>query len=376
MVAGLLFLGWTAGIDAWDRREADRREVTAADLSIPSAVYDPPLVLDDTTHNGPTGPVALVFQGVRYRHGLVGAVDDPWIMVSAVTGDYRALNAPHLPERGDGEVTVSPDGTMLAWGWPGGVVVYDTHSGRVRQRPTELDEQPHDLVWSPDGSRLAFYADGVHVLDAITGELTAVPQLSQRPAQELSFGPEGDFLVVAAPDRLTTVQWDSGERRVVPADLGRVVDIRPAGETERLALLSDERFRRTIRLADLAPRGRVQVDRLVAEGMAVQDLIGWVGDGAVAVVALQLETGSLRAIYSISLTDGTSVELVALPGEGGTNWIDNSTLSVASALLDNVAPADEPQWPWDPRAKLSAVSIGVVLVLGSLLLRPPKTGRR
>ncbi len=373
--AVLAFLAWTSGVDAWDRRTAPGWEVDAAELAVPSQVYDPPLVLDDTAHNGPPGPVALVFRGQRYRHGLTGTVTAPWIAVSAATGEYRVVAASHVPAAGEGEVTVAPDGSALAWPWEGGVVVYDTSSGEAHELAGDVATPPRHLVWSPDGRWLAFSADGVRVLDTGSGRVTAVPDLPEPLARRLTFSTDGRSLVAASTDAVTVLDWRTSGRQRFPALLGRVVDVR-GGAGDKVATLSAGRFANPVRVVDPRPRG-VRVARVAGRDLSVRGLVGWVGTDAVAVIGLRLETGPLMAVYGMPVDGGAHDRLVLLPASGGTNWTSPATLSVASGLLDRVRDVEEPQWPWDPRAKLSAVTLATMFVLGSLLLRPPRQrGRR
>jgi hypothetical protein len=369
------FFGWTAGVDALQRDGADR-PVAGAELAVPSIVYDPPQVLADTEHNGPPGPVAIAFRGNEARHGLSDSSTDPWIVVSAATGDYRVLAAPHLPARGEGPLVVAPDGRALAWGWNGGVVVYDPVSGESRELAGELSERPRHLVWSGSGDRLAFYAGGAaQVLDAASGELTAVPGLSEQSERHLAFGPGGETLVASAPTGLSVVNWRSGQRQRIDAALGRVVGLRGGPESGRVAVLSIERFGNPVRVLDPGRRS-APVQRVAPERLFVQQLVGWLGDNAFAVVALSAQTGPLRTIYQVSVDDASYSSLVTLPDVDGTNWTDSSTMSVATGLLQTrVADLGEPNWPWDPRAKLSALVLVTFFLLGYLVLMKPRRWR-
>ena len=76
---------------------------------LPTVVENVPPTVPTADVYGPPGSVSMVYAGTEVAAGLSGRVDNPWIAISSVTGDYRALDLPDLPDPSAGAISVSPD---------------------------------------------------------------------------------------------------------------------------------------------------------------------------------------------------------------------------------------------------------------------------
>jgi len=95
----------------------------------------------------------------------------------------------------------SPDGTMLAFGMPGGTILVmpiddQGQTGDAARLDTPAGETPHCAAWAPDSSAVAFLDESALVIVPLAGE-------PQRIDIAISGG--GSFLIDYPPDR--AVQW-------------------------------------------------------------------------------------------------------------------------------------------------------------------------
>jgi len=80
-----------------------------------------------------------------------------------------------FPDRGDGEVQMSPDGRFVMTGGNGSVTVYDVATEKAT--PLELTGSVHDYGWTPDGHVVGARGSHVAVCDPADGSCTEVGEL-------------------------------------------------------------------------------------------------------------------------------------------------------------------------------------------------------
>jgi len=378
------FVAWQYGVPAFQRSQAVAAYSPSEDLAVPSQVYDPPPYVASTASVGPPGPVGLVFQGRSARDGLTGEVDDPWYAVSSRSGAYYRLEEPHLEEAPG--LYVGPQGTQVAWAWPGGIERYDTVSGETQEYAVGGAAMSGTLAWSPDSTRIAFGADPVRVLDVGTGKVT--PLALRLPADgptTPAWTADGDWVTAVNGDALDAVQVDSGRQRTLAlegedtaSDSGGFTgaDWNSGGElagVHRQVRLSRNVLRivRTPTLARGDTTARV-VDASPPQ-MAIEGFLGWGNTNEAVLTGLRAESGPIEQAVVLALQDNTLSSYMLFPGLG-KNWVGVSTVSVARDLLS--APSEDftqPTQPWSPLSKLMlCLLLAVFPTLYYLIARRPK----
>jgi hypothetical protein len=378
------FAAWQYGIPAYQRAQAVPAYSPSEDLALPSQVYDPPPYVASTDSVGPPGPVGLVFQGRSARDGLTGEVDDPWYAVSSRSGDYYRLEEPHLAQTP--KLYVGPQGTQVAWAWPGGIERYDSVSGETQSYAVGGSAMSGALAWSPDSTRIAFGADPVRVLDVRTGKVTPLPlRLPADGTTTPAWTPDGDWVTAVTGDALDAVRVDSGRRRTLALEGDDTAageggftgaDWNAGGElagVHRQVRLSRNVLRivRTPTLTGDATTARV-VDASPAR-MSIEGFLGWGNTNEAVLTGLRAESGPIEQAVVLALQDNTLSSYMLFPGLG-RNWVGVSTVSVATDLLS--APSEDyaqPTRPWSPLAKLMlCLLLAVFPTLYYLIARRPK----
>jgi len=374
LLGALSYLAVTVGVRSLAASAAESQAQEAArdgPGSLPAFVYNAEETVATTSGYGPPGPVSMVFAGTEVHTGLSGELEHPWIAISGHTGAYRALDAPHLPAAAeDGAVSVSPDGSAMAWGWAGGVVVYDAVTDQDRELSAALGPRPATGEFSPDGKRLLVWDETLRVIDIASGEVVAtLAGVGQSAARHAVWTPDGKALTYVARRRLVTADWRQGTQSAVPAPLAQDATLAWAPTGNRLAAARSDAGVVVVDVFDVSASGRVErVDTLSPDGYALQRLLGF-SDSHVSVIALRLDTGALERIYRLAVDGEAMTELAQLPGPG-LNWVDSSTLRVATQALANGSDRyEEPRWPWSDRAKLTTSALVVLLLLGLYLTR-------
>jgi WD40 repeat protein len=362
------YLASTAGLRSLASSPASAATVPA---KVPEFVYNPPETVPTTADYGPVGPVSLVFAGTKVRTGLIGEQDNPWIAVSSQNGAYRAVSAPHRPDPRPGAVTVSPDGTAMAWGYAGGVVLYDA----VHDTSRELGGVAVDPVmgrFSPDGRHLAVYDGALRILEVGSGQVVAtLSGVSERAAHQAVWTPDGAALTYLDGGTVVTQEWRSGRRTAVDAPIPPDATLAWQPSGKQLAAMVEVRGVRSVEVFDVAPDGVLtHAGKASPDKYAQQRLLGFTGDTEVTVSALSIDTGTLPFIYAMSTVDDSPpTQVMQLSGSG----IDWDTLEVAAAPLANgSARFREPNWPVSDPAKLVASILVTVIALGLYLTRRPR----
>lgn len=365
----LLYLGSTYGVAAW---HASRTSVESGVGTLPSLIKNSPDTVPTTSEYGPVGSVSVVFAGTDVRQGLLGRVDDPWIAMSAQSGEYRALIAPDLPAPAPGAVVSSPDGTRLAWVGGSGVIVYDTVTAESEELP--VPQASAVGAFSPDGSQLLAYAvEGMVVVDAATGEsLATVDAPADAPARA-AWRPDGSAVDVVLGSELTTVEVASGDVSTQPTELAETAALAWSPTGDRLVSLQENSGAQRLFLSEVGGDGSVGAPtRVDTAGLAIDRLLAFSGDRTVAVIALQLQSGSLEQIVDVPLDGRSATGLTGLPARG-ENWVGTPTLAVASEnLFTGSTEFDDPAWPWSYTARLVGCIVFALFLLGLYVTRRPR----
>ncbi len=377
------FVAWQYGIPAYQRSQTVPAYSPSEDLALPSQVYDPPPYVADTASVGPPGPVGLVFQGLSARDGLSGVVDKPWYAVSSRTGAYYRLEAPHLEQAS--RLYVGPQGTQVAWAWPGGVERYDTMTGETRAYAVGPSAASGALVWSPDSTRIAFGADPVSVLDVHTGKVTSLPlRLPTDAATSPAWTPDGRWVTAVAGDSLDAVEVGSGRQRTIAlhgddaaAATGGFAGAawNSAGDlagVHRQVQLS-RNVLRIVRTPSLTGTGTARVSDASPPQMAIEGFLGWGNSNEAVLTGLRAESGAIEQAVVLALQDNTVSPYMLFPAPGG-NFAGVSTVSVAQDLLSQTSTAFErPARAWSPFSKLMlCLLLAVFPTLYYLIARRPK----
>jgi len=378
LVATLLgvtsYLASTVGMRALRSSETAAAPTTAG--NVPEFVYSPPETVPTTADYGPVGPVSVVFAGSKVRTGLTGDMKNPWIAVSAHTGEYRALSAPHRPQPRRDAVAVSPDGTTLAWGFDEGLVLYDPVADEAREL-TGTGANPMVGPFSPDGRHLLLLADGsVDVLDVEAGEVVAtLSGVDEAAARQAVWTPDGTALSYVSGGRLVIHEWETDSRSSTRAPIApdATLSWRPSGG--QLAATREVRGVRSVLVLNVTEDEPPRLARTVSpDHYAQQELLGYTSDNRVTVTALTIETGTLPLVYTMSTVDTAQpMQVMQLPGGG----VDLDTLEVAAEpLAAGSAAFEEPSWPASDLAKLTGSILVTVFVVGLYLTRRPGRQRR
>ncbi len=364
----LLYLASTAGYAAW--RGGDSAPVSGRGY-LPSVLENAPEAVPTTDVYGPPGPVAVVYAGTDVDDGLTGAVERPWLTVSAVTGDYRALVAPGLPLPAAGAMSTSPDGTRLAWAGPDGVVLYDTGTGESRTAAFDAV----DVVgpFSSDAGLVAVHADGVRLVDVASGEVVAEAPADPRAVAGAAWRPDGSGLDLVVSGELLTLSPD-GTSRTQPTTIPAAAELAWSPQGDRLADLRNEGGTHRLYVSELRSDGRVApAERVEVPGISLQHLFGFSGERSIAADAFVLESGSVERVLDVSLDTGSTSDLTTLPAPG-PNWVDASTVSVASDTLRRGSYEWPSQlWPWSYAARLAACALLMFFLFGLYVTRRPRT---
>jgi hypothetical protein len=368
------FVGWQEGVPAFQRSQPVPAVSSSETLALPDQVYDPSPYAPATDEWGPPGPLSLVFRGRIASEGFTGEVADPWYAVSARDGGYGRLAAPHLDEA-TGRLSLSPDGTEVAWMWPGGVATYDTMTGQSTTRPVPGVSASTPLVWAPDSEMLAVGTDPVRLLRP-GGALVELP-LRSADADAPAWTPDGRAVTLTRGDAILSFTLDESTR-TVRASVGvlRMPEWNAGGE---LAGVHPERTGNVLRVVDPGGRAgrragaRADVVDESPEDVVMSGFWGWVDDDEVVLTGLRPQTGSIEQAIWVSLTSGSSDTFTQLP-TAGDNWVGLSTVSVARDLLKQpTQPFESPIQPWAPTAKLLlCLLVAVFPTVYYLIARRPR----
>lgn len=343
---------------------------------LPSFVHDPPRTVKTTDEYGPPGPVSMVFAGDVVDSGLTGTLGQPWIAVSSLTGDYRALVAPHLPEPHADAMAASPDGRLLAWAHEDGLVLYDAVRDDARELPLGAGAPVHIGQFSPDSRRITAYGGGVlYVVGVQDGDvLGELPDVDDRSARQAVWTPDSTGLTYVADGRLVTRPWRGGPAEHAPTGIERAatLDWHPSGG--RIAAVQTAGTGNEIRLFDVRADGSLEpAGALSREAYSMQRMLGFSSETTVSAIGLGLGTGPLPQLYRMSTESPIATDVTQFPAEDRVL----ATLEVAAGPLQNGSSSfPEPDWPIRDLSKLVISVVAAVFVAGMAFTRRPRQQRR
>lgn len=374
--AVLIFTALTVGLDLLARNDAESGASDPGPRRVPDEVFRAPARIRTTDTSGPAGPVAVAFLGTEVRSGFFGNDPWPWIAISATTGDYRVLSAPHLPSARDGRVAVCPTGDRMAWAWEGGVAIYDTRADETTEVTSGVEGVGRHLRWSADCTQLVFVGSGVRRIDAESGEVDDVPiEPAERQAGTLEWTPDGSAMNYVDGSELVTVRIGSGETSRIDLGMPGVVDIAWHADGARLAAFQATQHGNRLQIFDLSA-SRLRRETVTTRHLSMQRMIGWCDDRGVAVTGLRFGTGAMESIEQVDVDDGTYTQLTRLPW-AGENWVSADTMSVAAdTLTQPPADVDQPSWPWDIRSRLVITLLVTMVPLAYYFTLLPRRIRR
>lgn len=343
---------------------------------MPATVENAPPTVGTTSEFGPVGTVSMVFAGTTVEQGLFGTVDPAWLAISARSGTYRALSAPDLPEARAGAVAVSSSGDLLAWATGDGLQIYDPVTDETRDLPLEGARSVGHF--SPDATMLTVNADGLRVVELASGDVVAEADGTPLAAPErAAWRPDSSAVDYVAGDRLVTLPADGDEPTTRPTPFAAAATLAWAPTGDTLVGLQDVGGTTRLLAATVADGGLlrdpVQVD---TAGLSLQRLLGFSGDGTVAVSAFLLDSGPVERVLDVPLDGGTAVDVATLPSPG-ENWVGTRTLAVTEeALRAGSTDFGSVVWPWSHLARLVACALVGLFGLGLWLTRRPRRSRR
>lgn len=364
-----LYLASTMGVAAW---HASRAAPLPGAGALPAVVENAPDSVPTTGEYGPVGGVSLVFAGTEVRDGLLGALEHPWIAVASHTGEYRAIEAPDLPAPGPAVMSTSHDGNLLAWPTGDGLVVYDAVTGESAQ--LDVDAIDHVGAFSPDGSLLLTQGEKLDVVDVASGDVLASAAAGADALGLAAWRPDSSAVDFVTGDELTTLGVPDGDVTTQPTDIPAAASLAWSPNGRRLVSLRQVEGAKRLFVSALGRDGILsESDPVATEGIALDRLLGFSGDQTVAVVAYQLESGSVERILDIHLDGRSPSDLTILPPPG-ENYVDTSTLAIA---MDNLVAGstnyDDQVWPWSYTARLVSCILFMLFLLGLYVTRRPRT---
>lgn len=363
VVLGLVAVAGWAGVQLVGDPEPP--VVDSEMLGLPDEVFMPPDHIDVLEEGDPFEPVALVLGGAARQSWWSGSTSLVAAVVGAETGSYRLLDLPELAAPAStGEVSLSNDGTLLAWTEQGVAHTWSVTSGDVSRVPmpsgVAVSSAPEV---SPDGSQVALQTERslgtrIVVVDLASGEATLLPRFCP---YLLGWSPSGDAVLCEGPKSVLAVDA-AGNRnqRLLPLSTATPpLQVSPGGRYvldigDGNPRVTDLRARETARFPE---RG---LDS--GAGVFFNPVRGWV-NRKTAVVA-DRRTG----LVTLDVTSGVVERLVALPQEAEVAGSDLAPVVVAQdVIVRRPYEAEEPDWgsglPWSWSWLPVAVPVGLLLLV-------------
>lgn len=372
-----VYVGSTTGWNAYASRQAERQAHSGEPPAFPDAVQDAPTTVPRTSERGPVGPVSLVYGGQRVEYGLSGSTDDPWIAFGGVSGDYRALDVPHRPPADGSAMVIAPAGDLIAWGWSGGIVLYDPIEDTARELTDGLGDAPVAVGFSPSGDRLAVFDGQLKVLDVRGGEPVAAVTVPAESGRQAVWTTDGESLTFVRGGQLVWMDAATGDLRAVPTRMTPDETLAWSPEGGQLAAMRKTEGVKQVDVWRVSPSGAQQLEvTLAPDRMSLQRLLGFTDESSVTVVSLSIDSGALETIYRVSF-DQVATPMSQLPAEGGSNWRSSASLAVAAQpLAESARTFEKPRTPWSDASKLVASLVLTVFLLGLWLTRRLPQRRR
>jgi hypothetical protein len=220
---------------------------------------------------------------------------------------------------------------------------------------------------------LTYAAEGLAVVGVPGGEVLATTDAPPEAVARAAWRPDGSAIDVVTGSQLTTVALPSGEVTQQDTELPEAASLAWSQTGDRLISLQEESGANRLFLSELGEDGTlgspIQVD---STGLAIDRLLGFSGERTVAVVALQLRTGSLEQIVDVPLDGRSAIPLTVLPPTG-ENWAGTSTMSVATDnLYQGSTEFPDRVWPWSYTSRLVGCLVVSLFFLGLYVTRRPR----
>src|SRR5262249_54062483 len=128
--------------------------------------------------------------------------------------------------------TPSPDGSLFAYQSPTpsgeGKIHLVTAAGTNDRTVTTHGYEDRNLVWSPDGSRLAFWRRNDLAVAEVGGDVRGF-DVFPRQFGAIVWSPDGNTIYAGAQSRVFAIDFASGMTRVAPALLTAGFSFSPDG---------------------------------------------------------------------------------------------------------------------------------------------------
>lgn len=371
-VSGLLAVALLA-LAVWGGVEVTRSTeppVVGSDATgrLPDEVFLPPDHIDVLEEGDAFEPVALVMGGAA-RGSWWGSTSQVAAVVGAESGSYRLLDLPGLAAPAStGSVSVSDDGTLLAWADLGVARTWSAVSGDVATVPVPSGASvSNDPVVSPDASQVAVQIEAristrIAVVDVANGDTSLLPRFCP---YLLGWSASGEAVLCQGPRTVVALDTESERaRRLAPLRTTTVpLRLSPGG---RYVL---DLGGQSVRVTDLRTR---EVERLPGTGLTglsrdamtfSNPVRGWI-DRDTAVVA-----DPRAGLITVDVTSGRVERLATLPEPtelSGTHPVP--VVLALNALGQPPYDAEEPDWGVDLRPWWMS-AMGLLIVGGLVCLR-------
>lgn len=238
-----------------------------------------------------------------YTAGTTGSVNGKVYQIATLGGAPRLLI-----DRADSSVTFSPDGQKLAYqvfdvGESESRVMVanaDGSAGRVlaAKKAQNADEGFGGVRWSPDGTRIATYPNGLGAvlteIDVATGKVQSMPGRRWRSVSELAWLPDASGILLTGQEKTGTLpqMW---------------LQSYPEGEVRRIS-------------NDLSEYHTVSIssDGKIIESVQWNGTSGiWVGPASAPESARQITFGITDGVRGLSLTPDNRIVYAGISTE---NW--------------------------------------------------------
>lgn len=256
------------------------------------------------------------------------------------------------PVTGAWSPALSPDGTAVAWvgstpGREGAVFVRDLDGSLIQLPGSTAADRARDLVWSPDGERLAWHS-GISApagtwLWSADGGVVDLAETAGAIAAPHSFSPDGRHLLLDSASGVLVVDVETMELTDLASGLGRV-DIEVVGwapDGLRVAAESADSGRSEVFVVDLDGNETVPIPREAEESQTharwspTGEQLVWASPLGIEIV--NIETGDREMIAT---TDARIVDIHGWSSDGrSVAWSELTTTGPEVYIADVEPPA-------------------------------------